>query len=238
MSQGYVRPSMTLPEGLQIAVTHAGVIGNLAVHVGDDPARVILQRRQLQRDLHLPQAPLWLAQCHSNRVVHAASSVRGAAADAIVVDQPGAVAAILTADCLPIMLWSTQGVRYAAVHAGWRGLAAGIIERTLDALAVPAGQLQAYIGPAISAAHFEVGQEVYDAFQALHVVDAATFVRHKQGKWLADLPAIAERLLRRAGVQVIEQSGLCTYADLRFCSYRRDPTCGRIATLIWQTERR
>lgn len=229
-----LEPAWQLPHGVKARVTTVTEPGNLAAHVADDPANVIRHRRQLQRALELPSAPKWLAQYHSSIAVSAENSESGFRADAIWATKQGSVCAVLTADCLPILLCSDDGQVIAAIHAGWRGLAAGIISNTLKQLPQPAECFRAYIGPAISQPFFEVGDDVRDAFFSQGVVDSSSFAPHVAGKWLADLPLLAERLLTSAGIREVTKSGLCTYSDERFYSYRRDPNCGRLSTLIWK----
>ncbi len=231
-----ITPEWPLARGVQARVTTVTEPGNLAAHVGDDPAAVIRHRRILQQRLALPVAPKWLTQVHGTQVVNYQSCQAGATADAIWAQDRPAICAVLTADCLPILLASHDGEVIAAVHAGWRGLVAGVVEQTLIAIPKMPAQLSAYIGPAISRAHFQVGDDVYDAFAQRKLVDAATFARDQQGKWLADLPLLAERILQTAGVRQITQSGLCTFSDPRFSSYREDPNAGRIASLIWKDQ--
>ncbi|MFC0446335.1 peptidoglycan editing factor PgeF [Pseudidiomarina halophila] len=229
-----LKPAWQLPHGIQACVTTVTEPGNLAAHVADDPANVIRHRRQLQRGLELPSAPKWLAQYHSSIAVAAENNDAGCRADAIWATQAKSVCAVLTADCLPILLCSDNGQTIAAIQAGWRGLAGGIITNTLQQLPQSAECFRAYIGPAISQAFFEVGDDVRDAFLTQGIVDSSSFAPRIAGKWLADLPLLAERLLTRAGVKEVTLSGLCTYSDERFYSYRRDPNCGRLATLIWK----
>ena len=230
----YVIPNWQLPSGIFAAVTTVSSPGNVAVHVGDDPATVVRHRRQLCRDLSLTAPVKWLAQYHSQVVTHYDQAVAGQPADAIIASQPSSVCAVLTADCLPILLAAKDGSEIAAIHAGWRGLAQGIIEQTLSRMNTPAAQLTAYIGPAISQDYFQVGAEVRAAFDRDQLLDEQTFRPHIPGKWHADLPELAKRILVQQGVAAVTLSGLCTYSDERFSSYRRDPNCGRIATLIWQ----
>ncbi|MDN7125067.1 peptidoglycan editing factor PgeF [Pseudidiomarina sp. 1APP75-32.1] len=229
-----IKPNWQLPPGIQACITTVDAPGNLAAHVGDDPARVLLHRRQLQRALGLRRAPKWLSQYHSTVVVAEESSVLGSRADAIWASAADSCCAVLTADCLPILLCSEDGAIIAAIHAGWRGLAQGIIGTTLAQLPQRTECFRAYIGPAISQPHFEVGDEVRQAFSRLGIVDSSTFHPHRSGKWLANLPLLAERLLLGHGVKEVTQSHLCTYSDARFFSHRRDPSSGRIATLIWK----
>lgn len=230
-----VVPDWQLPDGVQACVTTVTEPGNLAVHVGDDPARVIRHRRLLQRQLNLPVAPKWLAQYHSAEVVNFENCAGGVAADAIWAQSRPAVCAVLTADCLPILLSSTDGQVIAAIHAGWRGLAAGIVQHTLATLPQAPAKFRAYIGPAISRDYFQVGADVYAAFAEQNLADSDTFYRQSADKWLADLPLLAERVLARSGVATICQSDLCTYSDARLSSYRENSKAGRIASLIWKS---
>ena len=230
-----LRPNWRVPDGICAAISTVTAPGNVAVHVGDDPAKVLLRRRHLQRSLQLPQAPKWLRQQHTTYAVRAEHSSAGVVADAIWSAQ-GEVCAVLTADCLPILLCSEDASVIAALHAGWRGLANGIITRTVAQLPVSPARLRAYIGPAITQPHFQVGSIVYDAFVAQGLADSRSFLPDGEDKWRADLPLLAERMLHRVGISHVTQSGLCTYSDERFYSYRRDPNCGRIATLIWNNK--
>lgn len=223
-----------LPEGVFAAVTSVAKPGNLAVHVHDDPAAVIRHRRQLLRELDLPVSPRWLRQIHSSQIVDFDAAYPTVEADAIYANRAQTVCAVLTADCLPILLCSQDGQEIAAVHAGWRGLAGGIIENALARFQAKPRELLAYIGPAISMPAFEVGDEVRAAFLSTGVVDSDTFRSHIQGKWHANLPLLAQRILEQQGCQSVQQSGHCTYSDSRWYSYRRDSSCGRIASLIWK----
>lgn len=223
-----------LPAGVAATVTTVEKPGNLAAHVNADPAQVIRQRRQLIQHASLPCAPRWLQQVHGNHVVKFSQARPTQAADAIYSAQPSSVCAVLTADCLPILLCSDDGSEIAAVHAGWRGLVNGVIENTLQHFQNHGKDIRAYIGPAISQAAFEVGVDVYQAFSSLELVDSETFHPHRENKWMANLPLMAQRLLHRAGCTKVTQSNLCTFSDARFYSYRKDPHCGRIATLIWK----
>ena len=224
-----------LPAQISAAITTVTAPGNVAVHVGDDPAQVLLRRRQLQRSLTLPQAPHWLRQQHTTHAVCAEETTQSVVADAIW-SANGSVCAVLTADCLPILLCSDDGQIIAALHAGWRGLAQGIIKRTVAQLPTSPARLRAYIGPAISQPHFQVGAVVYEAFEEQGLADGRSFVPDGNEKWRADLPLLAVRMLNRIGISDVTLSGLCTFSDLRFYSYRRDPNCGRIATLIWNNK--
>ena len=189
-------------------------------------------------DFVLPAAPQWLNQVHGTTVVHAGSPQFDAdppAADAIIADRPGDICVVRTADCLPILLCSSDGKEIAAIHAGWRGLAAGIVEATVAALATANDQLMAWFGPAISQPAFEVGAEVKEAFVQKNVVAGAAFLENAQGRWQADLYGLARQRLEAVAVSQIFGGGLCTYADAeRFYSYRRDGETGRMLSFIYR----
>lgn len=206
---------------------------NLGGHVGDDPGAVAENRRRL-RTL-LPAEPVWLQQVHGTRVVDAAAPAGGIPeADAAFVRTPGIVCAVLTADCLPVLLCDAEGTAVAAAHAGWRGLAAGVLEETVGAMAADPGRLLAWLGPAIGPAAFEVGDEVRAAFTAGDQGAAAAFVPGPPGKWFADLYALARRRLGRMGVTRVHGGGFCTFGEsARFYSFRRERNTGRMATLVW-----
>ncbi len=205
---------------------------NLATHVGDDPAAVEENRRRLRAQL--PAEPRWLTQVHGVRVVDAASALAGAEADAALAREPGAVCAVLTADCLPVLLCDEAGTTVAVAHAGWRGLAGGVIEATVAAMPVAPERLLAYLGPAIGPQSFEVGAEVREAFVTHSADAAAAFADKANGKWLADLYRLATQRLNALGVVRVFGGGRCTYREAeQFYSYRRDQTTGRMASLIW-----
>lgn len=220
---------------LRVGGCSSGPFGslNLGAHVGDAPEAVATNRRRLRRALDIPQEPVWLTQVHGNRVVsaHEAGDRIG---DAAATDRARTVCAVMTADCLPILLCDRSGVRVAAVHAGWRGLAGGVVEAAVAALASQG--LLAWLGPAIGPAAFQVGADVVQAFSGLREARAA-FVADGEDRWLADIYALAGAVLRRAGVDEIYGGGRCTHSDPdRFFSYRRDGQTGRMATLIWREE--
>ncbi|MGD2020962.1 MAG: peptidoglycan editing factor PgeF [Thiohalocapsa sp.] len=208
---------------------------NLGQHVGDDAAAVAANRARLRSALDLPAEPLWLAQVHGCEAVSAdVDAGAPPAADAAVARRPGRVCAVLTADCLPVLLCACDGSVCAAVHAGWRGLQAGVIEAALGRLGLPAREVLAWLGPAIGPARFEVGPEVRAAFLAQDKGAAGAFRQGVGDRWLADLYALARRRLEAAGVASVSGGGLCTATDAeRFFSYRRDGVTGRMATLIW-----
>lgn len=251
---GFRTADWPAPAGVHAVVTtRAGGVStgtrtsfNLAAHVGDAPAAVAENRRRLRAALGLPGEPLWLRQVHGVAVaVHgggtpaADSSGETASdlapeADAAVTFTPGHVLAVLTADCLPVVLASRCGGRLGVAHAGWRGLAAGVLEATVQALGGPGQDLVAWLGPAIGPAAFEVGVEVRAAFVDPDPATAAAFVPNARGRWQADLHALARRRLERLGVSAIGGGGACTYANAEdWYSFRRDPQCGRMATVAW-----
>ena len=205
---------------------------NLADHVGDDPAAVAANRTRLR--LHLPAEPLWLRQVHGTRCVIAEDSVAGVEADASASFTPGTVCAVLTADCLPVLFCDVQGTAVAAAHAGWRGLAAGVLEKSALALRRPPEDVIVWLGPAIGPAAFEVGDEVRAIFVAHDAAAARAFVPHGAGKWLCDLHELARQRLAALGVRHVSGGEPCTATDAdRFYSYRRDGATGRMASLIW-----
>ncbi|MGB6977365.1 MAG: peptidoglycan editing factor PgeF [Gammaproteobacteria bacterium] len=209
---------------------------NLSQHVGDDPLAVSVNRAKLTLVLKLPTDPIWLQQAHSNKVVPAHEITAGTQADASYTDQFNVVCAILTADCLPLLLTDRQGSKVAAIHAGWRGLAAGVIDATVRELHIPGNELLAWLGPTISAEHYEVGNEVRDAFVQQHAEAKAAFTGTTQNKWQADLYLLARQCLNRLGVNQIYGGEFCTYTHQNFFfSHRRDQgITGRMATLIWK----
>lgn len=243
-------PDWPAPPGVRAVTTTRGggassgryASFNLATHVGDEPQRVAENRAALRSRLGLPAEPTWLTQVHGTVVVNAGVDRGGdlptapaPEADASVAHRPGAVCAVLTADCLPVLFCTRDGSRVGAAHAGWRGLAAGVLEATLAALGRPPGEVLAWLGPGIGAEVYEVGEEVREAFLAPDPGTAGAFTPSgRPGHWLADMYALARRRLGRAGLGEIYGGGLCTYRDgERFYSYRRDGVTGRIATLIW-----
>ena len=183
----------------------------------------------------LPAEPQWLNQVHGRQVVRWGSSDFDNGpphADAIISDQPGSICVVRTADCLPILLCASDGSEIAAVHAGWRGLAAGIIGATLEAMKAPARDVMAWFGPAISQPAFEVGTEVRERFGALSNMDA-WFEPNERGRLQADLYGLATAMLHEIGVSAVYGGGLCTHADPeRFYSYRRDGETGRLLSFI------
>ena len=207
---------------------------NLGDHVADDPASVASNRARLVAALQLPSEPLWLRQEHGTRVVVHDGSHGFPEADAAVAFEPGRVLAILTADCLPVVLASRDGARLGVAHAGWRGLAAGVIETTIKTLGIPPSELVAWLGPAIGATAFEVGGEVREAFVSHDADSAAAFTENARGRWQANLYSLAKRRLLLHGVTSVSSIEACTFIDTaRFYSFRRHAVTGRMATLAW-----
>jgi YfiH family protein len=236
-------PDWPLPKGVH-AVTSTRVGGvstgqyrglNLGAHVGDDPRHVAENRAVIKDMAAMPSAPVWLNQTHSSDVVTLSEPMTSIIdADASYTGSAGVVCCVMTADCLPILLCAQSGNAVAAVHAGWRGLADGIVEKSVALFGEP---VTAWIGPAIGPTAFEVGEEVVRAFVSHHSNAIAAFEPGEQaGKWMGNLSLLAKQRLVDAGVlenQIVE-SGLCTYSDEEtFYSYRRDGQTGRMASFIW-----
>ena len=212
---------------------------NLGAHVGDSPPHVAANRARLRGLLELPSEPAWLNQVHGVEVadLDAAPPAAPPAADAAVTGGMARACVIMVADCLPVLFASRDGLRIGAAHAGWRGLAAGVLERTVGALGVPAGELTAWLGPAILQSNFEVGDEVREAFVRADAGAAAYFAANSRGRWQADLVGLARRRLAALGVPEVAGGRWCTCADRqRFFSHRRDGRGGRIAALIWRDQ--
>ena len=268
----WLEPDWPAPANVRAAVSlRAGGVSegpyaslNLAAHVGDDPAVVAENRRRLRAALALPAEPLWLDQVHGN-VVAEADQARNAVpagpvaiapptADAAVAHSPGQVCVVLTADCLPVLICDRHGTHVAAAHAGWRGLAGGVLDATVAALVstervseraterttgrttgrTRPAELIAWLGPAIEPEAFEVGDEVREAFLARDRAHETAFSRNARGRWQADLYRLARRELLRLGVGEVHGGGFRCHADReRFYSYRRDGRTGRMASLIW-----
>jgi YfiH family protein len=208
---------------------------NLGLSSGDEPDAVRANRRIVGSVL--PASPRWLRQVHGTRVVHADDSIDTPEADASIALRRGTVCAILVADCLPVLLTDRAGTLVAAAHAGWRGLAGGVLDATLAQMAragAPAHNVLAYIGPGIGPNAFEVGDDVRDAFMRRDAGAARAFTPYANGKWLADLPLLARDALACAGVREVFGGSQCTYSDpARFFSYRRDGATGRMGACIW-----
>jgi YfiH family protein len=213
---------------------HGGGGLNLGVHVRDELAHV-QRNRALLRSI-LPAEPSWLTQVHGVNVADAAQAQGAPDADACIASEPGAVCVMMTADCLPVLLCDAAGSVVGAAHAGWRGLAGGVLEHTVAAMrGRGAAEISAWLGPAIGPQQFEVGQDVLEAFVAHDPASRAAFVpvAAREGKYLADIYQLARQRLAQVGVQRVAGGGLCTVSDKRFYSYRRDKQTGRMASLIW-----
>ncbi|GGB56348.1 peptidoglycan editing factor PgeF [Shewanella inventionis] len=236
-----------LPDNVAIAMTdrHGGMSLppfdslNLGLHVGDNQQHVLANRASLRQRLSLPAEPLWLEQVHGVDVVnmahlkpHEPTFDLPIKADASYSNKAGDVCAVMTADCLPVLLCNQQGTEVAAAHAGWRGLCAGVIEQTVALFNTPPNELMAYLGPAIGPQAFEVGAEVRDAFMQKHPQAAQYFMPHNN-KYLADLPGIAMLRLSHLGVTQVFNANVCTFTNPDYFSYRRDHHTGRMASLIW-----
>jgi YfiH family protein len=231
---GAVRAAFTLRRGGVSAPPFDSL--NLGAHVGDEAAAVAENRRRVRQRLALPAEPDWIEQVHGTRVadLDEERDAPRAPADAALTRTPGRVCAVQVADCLPVLIAARNGSAVAAAHAGWRGLAAGVLEQTVTSLGIACEGLIAWLGPAISAPHFEVGGEVRAAFLT-HDAEAETaFAMNARGRWQCDLAALARRRLAALGVEEICGGHWCTFADAaRFFSFRRDGRCGRMAALVW-----
>ncbi len=207
---------------------------NLADHVDDNPAHVAENRAMLSRVLGLTTEPMWLEQVHGCDVVEADDGSCINIADASTSSEPGKVCVVMTADCLPLLLCNRAGTRVAAVHAGWRGLADGVIEAALERFPEDGKDILAWMGPAIGPDRFEVGDEVREKFLAQNPADGIAFTPIGAGKWLADIYTLARHRLRAANCGYVGGGDYCTVSDAkRFFSYRRDGVTGRMASLIW-----
>jgi YfiH family protein len=233
-----VRALVTTRAGGVSRGVYAGL--NLGMHSGDAREDVARNRAHLRQ--WLPAEPLWLRQVHGTTVVEADGIDYSPEADAALARRPGTVCAVLSADCLPLLICDQAGTIVAAAHAGWRGLSSGVIEQTLRRMHRPPELLLAYLGPAIGPAAYEVGPEVREAFaaadraagQGCDPETGAAFAPSGPGKFHADLYALARHRLARSGVTRVYGGGGCTYTEReRFFSYRRDGATGRMASLVW-----
>ncbi len=235
-----VRGFTTVRAGLGVsqAPFDALNLGTLYGEQRDEPAAVLRNRELLAQVAGLPSAPRWLHQVHGAGVVRfdGANESGEPEADAAVTSTPGTVLAILTADCLPLLLAADDGSEVGAAHAGWRGLADGVLEAAVAAMRSQPARLRAWLGPAAGPQRYEIGAEVRDAFLAVDAAADAAFVATRPGHWRVDLYALARQRLARAGLRAehIHGGGLCTISEPdRFYSHRRDRRTGRMATLIW-----
>lgn len=241
-SSEFIVPDWPAPPGIRcLATTRRGGVSqgvysslNLGDHVGDDPMAVVANRDIVSQGVGA--RPVWLNQVHGTRVVDVAEADGNCPpeADAAFARCAGVACAVMTADCLPVLFCDDAGTVVAAAHAGWRGLQAGVLEATIAAIGVPAGNLMAWLGPAIGPQAFEVGREVRDAFVGVHAEAAAAFNPAAGGKWLADIYLLARLRLKGQGVERVFGGDFCTVTEAdRFFSYRRDGQTGRMASLIW-----
>lgn len=207
---------------------------NLAYSVGDEIENVYQNREYLKKTLNLPSDPLWLSQIHSTVIYNVDQETMPKNADGSYTTCHNKICVVMTADCLPILLCDVSGTQIAAVHAGWRGLADGVIESALDCFNHNHKNIIAWIGPGIGLKYYEVGDDVRNKFLEINSDFNKAFQAHKQAKWLANMNLLARMRLEKAGVSAIFSENLCTFADAeRFFSYRRDGITGRMASLIW-----
>lgn len=243
MKTKYIIPNWVAPKNLSaFATTRPGGFSlppfgsfNLANHVDDTEEAVLKNRALLRETLELPSEPVWLSQQHTNIVIDA-ENPETLNADGAYTNQKNIVCAVMTADCLPVLLCDKTGHEIAALHAGWRGLLSGIIDNGVLRFQSERKDIIAWLGPAISPIYFEVGEEVREAFVNQHAELSEAFAKQKEPqKWLMDIYQIARKQLQRLGVTAIYGGDYCTFkqSDL-FYSYRRNQVTGRIATLIWR----
>jgi len=207
---------------------------NLGSHVGDDPQAVATNRADLIRRLDLPAQPAWLEQVHGVKAVEADGITVPVTADASYTHHTGVVCVVMTADCLPVLFYDAAQDSVAAAHAGWRGLAAGVLEATISTAGFNPAHTLAWLGPGIGAEVYEVGDEVRAAFIDQSADDIDAFTPSPQGRWLIDMYLLARRRLQRVGIERIHGGEYCTYRQAEdFYSYRRDGVTGRMASLIW-----
>ena len=239
-----IEPEWPAPPGVRAAFTlrTGGVSAppfdsfNCAAHVGDAPEAVARNRALLRERLGLTLEPAWLEQVHGCEAVALEAGEGCGPADAAVTREPERICVVQVADCLPVLLAARDGSAIGAAHAGWRGLAAGVLESAVRALGAPPAEVLAWLGPAIGPRHFEVGAEVRAAFLKADPAAEAAFAANARGRWQCDLYTLARQRLAALGVARTYGGGWCTYADAaRFFSYRRDGRCGRMAALIWRS---
>ena len=229
-----VRAAFTLRTGGVSAPPYDSL--NLSAYVGDAIDAVQENRRRLRERLRLPAEPAWLQQVHGVEVVDldASEPSEPPRADASMAHLGGRVCVVQVADCMPVLFAARDGSAVAAAHAGWRGLASGVLEETIRKVGVPSTHLLAWLGPTIGPANFEVGDDVRAEFVSGDPGAAAAFEANVSGRWQCDLYALARRRLAAVGVRDVFGGGWCTHAEgARFFSFRRDERCGRMAALIW-----
>lgn len=242
MTPSLIEPDWPAPEGVRAVSTECGggfskgpYAGlNLGLHVGDDPRSVARNREALLDALGLPAEPAWLEQVHGTDIVDLDKD-SSRTADGAVTSAHGVACVIMTADCLPVLLTTQDGGRVGAAHAGWRGLAKGVLPSAVAAIGGDPGRILAWLGPAIGQAAYEVGAEVREEFVAAYPAAEACFAANERGRWQADLCGLARLSLVAAGVERVYGGGFCTATEAeRFFSHRRGAPCGRMATLIWR----
>ena len=236
-----VRAFTTLRHGAGVSLAPFDEF-NLGARCGDEAQAVVANRAALVEGFALPSPPQWLQQVHGTEVMRFPASFPAQAreggeepvADASVTSTPGVVLAILTADCLPVVFAALDGSEIGAAHAGWRGLASGVLENTVAAMQVPAGGLIAWLGPAAGPQAYEIGEEVFDAFVSQDGRAESAFGATRPGHWRVDLYQLARQRLAQIGISRVHGGGLCTISDpQRFFSHRRDARTGRMATVAW-----
>lgn len=243
MSELWIPANWTAADGVVAGTSlrHGGVSKgsyrslNLGARSGDDANAVEENRNRFRAYCELPSEPRWLRQVHGTRVVIEPPAKEPAEADAAITRQPGVVCAVLTADCLPVILASADGAELAVAHAGWRGLAGGILETTVRAMSADPADLAVWLGPAISQPAFEVGDEVRQAFLDDDAAAECYFVANERNRWQADLYALARLRLGKLGIGQVSGGEYCTFGEPeRFFSYRRDGACGRMASFVFR----
>ena len=238
----FIQPNWPAPKNIKaFTTTRVGGVSkipydslNISTHVGDNANAVEKNRALLQQILALPNEPVWLTQTHSTEVVQAELAQPSVNADAAYTYQANIVCAVQTADCLPVLICNHAATFVAAIHAGWKGLGDGIIEKTIKTLNISSNELLVWLGPAIGPNQFEIGNDVYQLFTARDSNAKSCFKKIGTQKWLADIYALAKQRLQSCSVNAIYGGEFCTYTDQeRFFSFRRDKTTGRMASLIW-----
>ena len=244
----WLTPDWSAPANIHARVTTRQTAGvseppyercNLGDRCGDDSAAVVSNRSSLKHLFDLPADPMWLRQVHGTRVVDADAPTLESEpdADAAITRSATVVLAVLTADCLPVLFCSEDGAAIAAAHAGWRGLADGVLETTVASMQTDPSRILAWLGPSIGPASYEIGEEVWQAFVGHDPASTVAFEASRPGHWHCDLGALARLRLHAVGVTRISGGGFDTRRDSRFYSYRRDPQSGRFASLIWRSHR-
>lgn len=242
MTINFIIPDWPAPKAIKaLSTTRLGGVSsapydalNLATHVGDDPLAVSTNRRILTEQAHLPEPPRWLNQIHGTNVINSRDWQLDSDADASYSLDSNHVCTVMTADCLPVLICDKQASFVAAVHAGWRGLADGIIEKTISYYQANSSDLMIWLGPAIGPNHFEVGKDVYSIFTHQSQNAKSAFVQTDETHYLADIYQLARLRIQQIGIDAIYGGDSCTVTDpTHFYSYRRDHVCGRMASMIW-----